>query len=92
LPHVASNVQATSSNTISLNSSSNPESKKNGKEPVEYVEPLEKQPRRSYEKTHVFQDTWTCRFPWAKTLVGEDGLVHRSNVKIAAILKESQSC
>jgi hypothetical protein len=44
LPHVASNVQVASSNTISPSSSSNLESKRNGKELVEFVEPLEKKP------------------------------------------------
>jgi hypothetical protein len=45
LPHVASNVQAASSNNIiSLGSNSNPKSKKNGKELIEFVEPFEKKP------------------------------------------------
>jgi len=73
--HVASNVQVASSSTISLSSSSNPESKRNGKEPIEFVELLEKKLRRFYEKTCVFQDTWAYHFPWAKAIVGEDGLV-----------------
>jgi hypothetical protein len=42
LPHVAFNVQAASSSTISPNSSSNTKSRKNGKEHVKFVEPLEK--------------------------------------------------
>jgi hypothetical protein len=75
LPHVASNVQAASSSTISPSSSRNLESRKNGKEPVEFVEPFEKKPRRSYEKTCVFQDMWACYFPWVEAIVGEDGLV-----------------
>jgi len=65
----------TSSGTISPSSSSNPESRINGKEHVEFIEPLEKKPRRFYEKTRVFQDTWACRFPWVEANVGEDGLV-----------------
>jgi len=44
LPHVASNVQATSNSTISPSSSINPESRRNGKEVVEFVEFLEKKP------------------------------------------------
>ncbi len=32
-------------------------------------------PRRSYEKTCVFQDTWACHFPLVEAIVGEDGLV-----------------
>jgi hypothetical protein len=75
LPHVASNVQAASSSTISPNSSSNLESKRNGKELIEFVEPFEKKPQRCYEKIHVFQDTWACCFPWAEVVVGEDNLV-----------------
>ncbi len=82
LPHVASNVQAASSSTISPSSSRNPESGKNGKELVEFVEPFEKKPRRSYEKTRVFQDMWACRFPWVEAIVGEDGLVAQVRCKI----------
>ncbi len=41
LPCVASNVQVNSSNTISPSSSSNPKSRKNGKELVEFVKPFE---------------------------------------------------
>jgi hypothetical protein len=44
LPHVASNVQATSSSTISPSSNINPKSRRNGKEVVEFVEFLEKKP------------------------------------------------
>ncbi len=44
LPHVASNVQATSNNTISPSSNINPKSRRNGKEVVEFVEFLEKKP------------------------------------------------
>jgi hypothetical protein len=73
--HIAFNVQAASSNTISPSSSSNHESRINGKENVEFVEPLEKNPRRSYENTRVFQDTWACPFLWVEIVVGEDGLV-----------------
>jgi len=58
---------------MSPSSSNNPESKKNGKELVEFVEPLEKKLHRFYEKTCVFQDTWACYFPWAKAIVGDDG-------------------
>jgi hypothetical protein len=68
-------MQVASSSTISPSSSSNPESKRNGKELVEFVEPFEKKSRRFYEKTCVFQETWACCFPWAKAIVGEDGLV-----------------
>jgi len=75
LPHVASNVQATSNSTISLGSNNIHESMRNGKEPFEFVEPFEKKPKRSYEKTRVFQDTWACHFPWVEIVVGEDGLV-----------------
>jgi hypothetical protein len=75
LTHVASNLQATSNSTISPSSTSNPKNKINGKEHVEFVEPLKKKPRRSYEKTRVFQDIWACCFPWAETIIGEDGLV-----------------
>jgi hypothetical protein len=75
LPHVASNVQAASSNIISLSLSRIPKSRKNGKESVEFVEPFEKKPRRSYEKTCVFQDMWACHFPWVEAIVGENGLV-----------------
>jgi hypothetical protein len=82
LPHVASNVQVASSNTISPSSSSNLESKRNGKELVEFVEPLEKKPWRSYEKTRVFQDMRACHFPWAEVVVGEDGLVAHVQCKI----------
>jgi hypothetical protein len=82
LPHVTSNVQATSNTTISPSSNSNPKSRINGKEHVEFVEPLKKNPRRSYEKTHVFQDTWACRFPWAEIVVGEDGMVAQVWCKI----------
>ncbi len=75
LLHVAFNVQATFSNTISPSSSSNLESKKNGKERIEFIELLEKKPQMSYEKIYVFQDTWACCFPWTEVVVGEDGLV-----------------
>ncbi len=61
--HVAFNMQVASSSTISPSSSSNPESKRNGKELVEFVEPFEKKSRRFYEKTCVFQETWACCFP-----------------------------
>jgi hypothetical protein len=44
LPHVASNVQATSNSTISPSSNINPKSRRNGKEVVEFVEFLEKKP------------------------------------------------
>ncbi len=74
-PHIAFSVQVASNNTISPSWSSNPESRRNGKEHVEFVEPLEKKPQRSYEKTHVFQDMWAYHFPWVKIVVGEDGLV-----------------
>jgi len=53
LPHVASNAQTTSSSTISPSSSNNLESKKNGKEFVAFVEPLEKKPQKPYDYTHV---------------------------------------
>ncbi len=75
LPHVASNVQAASGSIRSFCSSSNCESKRNGKELVEFVEPLEKKLQRPYDYIHVFQDTWACCFPWAEIVVGEDGLV-----------------
>jgi hypothetical protein len=75
LPHVASNVQAASSNIISPSSSINPKSKRNGKELVEFVEPLEKKSQRFYEKTHVCQDTWAYCFPRVVTVVGEDGFI-----------------
>jgi hypothetical protein len=75
LPHITFNVQVASSNTISHSSRSNLESRRNGKEHVEFVEPLEKKSHRSYEKTRVFQDTWACHFPWVELVVGEDGLV-----------------
>jgi hypothetical protein len=42
LPHVAFNVQTASSSTTSPSSSSNTKSRRNGKEHVEFVEPLEK--------------------------------------------------
>jgi len=74
LPHVASNVQATFSSTIRPSSNSNPESRRNGKEPIEFVKPLEKKPQRSYEKIHVFQDIWAYCFPSAEVVIGEDGL------------------
>jgi hypothetical protein len=60
---------------ISPSSSSNPKSRRNGKELVEFVEHFEKKLQRSYEKTHVFQDTWAYCFPCAEVIVGEDGLV-----------------
>jgi hypothetical protein len=45
LLHVASNVQVTFSNSIiSLGSNNNPKSRRNGKEPIEFVESLEKKP------------------------------------------------
>ncbi len=81
-----------SSSTTSLSSNNNPKSRRNGKEHVEFVEPLEKKSQRSYEKTCVFQDTWACCFPWVETVVGEDGLVAWFGVKFVAILKESESC
>jgi hypothetical protein len=84
LPHVAFNVQAAFSSTISPSSSSNPKSRKNGKEHVEFVEPLEKKPRKSYEKTHVFQDTWACCFPWVEIVVREDGLAAHVQCKICS--------
>ncbi len=80
--HVASNVQVASISIISLSSSSNPKSKRNGKEHVEFVKPLKKKPRIFYEKTCVFQDTWAYCFPWAKAIVGEDGLVAQVWCKI----------
>ncbi len=64
-----------SSNTINPNSSSNPESRRNGEEHVEFVESLEKNLQRSYENTRVFKDKWTCHFLWVEIVVGEDGLV-----------------
>jgi hypothetical protein len=82
LPHVAYNVQAASSSTISCSSSNNPKSRRNGKELVEFVEPLKKKPQKSYEKTRVFQNTWACHFPWAEAIVGEDGLVAQVQCKI----------
>jgi len=57
---------------------------RNGKEPFEFVEPFEKKPQRSYEKTRVFQDTWACHFPWVEIVVGEDGLVAQVWCKICS--------
>jgi hypothetical protein len=42
LPHVAFNVQTASSSIVSPSSSINTKSRRNGKEHVEFVEPLEK--------------------------------------------------
>jgi len=76
LPNVGSNIQGTSNNTprLSLYLSNNLD-KKDGKEHFDVFEPLEKKPKRSYKKTCVFQDTWACHFPWAKSIVGGNGLV-----------------
>jgi hypothetical protein len=30
---------------------------------------------RFYAKSCVFQYTWACQFPWAKLVIGDDGLV-----------------
>ncbi len=47
-----------------------------GMESLDFLEPLaKKKPKRFYEKTCVFQDTWACHFPWAKPIIGDDGLV-----------------
>jgi hypothetical protein len=47
-----------------------------GMEPLNFFEPpAEKKPKRSYEKTCVFQDTWAYHFSWAKPIIGDDGLV-----------------
>jgi hypothetical protein len=54
---------------------------------VEFVEPLEKKPWMSYEKTHVSQDTWAYCFPWAEAIVGEDGLVAQVQCKICDNVK-----
>jgi hypothetical protein len=37
--------------------------------------PAKKKPKKFYEKTRVFQDTWACHFPWAKPIIGDDGSV-----------------
>jgi hypothetical protein len=47
---------------------------KDGKE-LNYFEPLEKKTKKSYEKNRVFQDAWACRFPRAKLVIRENGLV-----------------
>jgi len=36
----------------------------------------------------VFQDTWACHFPWAKAIVGEDGLVAQVRCKICNNIEE----
>jgi hypothetical protein len=60
-----------------LCSNTNPKSNGSfGMEPLDSLEPnFEKKPKRFYEKTHVFQDTWAFCFPWAKLVIGDDGLV-----------------
>jgi hypothetical protein len=40
-----------------------------------FVPPAKKKPKRFYEKTRVFQHTWACHFPWAKPIIGDNGLV-----------------
>ncbi len=48
-------------------------------EPLDSLKPLaKKKPRRFYEKNRVFQNTWACCFPWAKLLIGDDGLVSQA--------------
>jgi hypothetical protein len=69
LLHVRFNIQGTSSRTPSFYLSSNPKSRRFGKEVVnlfeweEVVESLEKKPRKSYKKSHVFQNSWAYCFP-----------------------------
>jgi hypothetical protein len=43
-------------------------------EPLDFLElTTKKKPKRFYEKTCEFQDTWACHFPWAKLVIGDDG-------------------
>lgn len=47
-----------------------------GMEPSDSLKPpAKKKPRRFYEKTCVFQDTWACHFPWVEFVIWDDGLV-----------------
>jgi hypothetical protein len=58
----------------------NPKSSRSSRmEPLDSLKPLaKKKPRRFYEKNRVFQNTWACCFPWAKLLIGDDGLVSQA--------------
>jgi len=47
------------------------------------IKPLLKEPRKSYDKYRVFQDTWVARFPWALGLASqnfvEQTLLHQNS-------------
>jgi uncharacterized lipoprotein len=74
LPNVGFNVHETSNSNHNFSLNNGPKNMKDGKE-LNYFEPLEKKTKKSYEKNRVFQDAWACRFPRAKLVIRENGLV-----------------
>ncbi len=78
--------------TISPSSSSNPESKRNGKEFVEFVEPLEKNSKEFMKRLVCFKIHGLVVFHGLKQLLGRMVWLHKFGVNFVAILKESQSC
>jgi hypothetical protein len=45
---------------------------------------VKKKPKRFYEKTYVFQDTWACHFPSAELVIRDDGLVSQVRCTICS--------
>jgi hypothetical protein len=43
-----------------------------------------KNPKKSSNKSWVFQGSWATKFPWAKTIIGEDSLVSQGDKKLSS--------
>jgi len=50
-------------------------------------EPLTRKPKRSYDNFHIFHYSWTAKFPWAKSILGEDSQVLLVKCMICLVIK-----
>jgi len=92
-PHVAFNVQVTSSSTISLSSSTNP--KRNmemERNMLSLLSLLKRNHKGLMRKLVCFKICGHVIFHGLKQLLGRMVWLHKFGVKVVAILKESQSC